>query len=162
MSKNFNQKFINPVKLLSEHTNRKGKLKGTKKEKKYLKCACPHHTYNRKGKMKATIEHDGSGNCRCFMCGDIIPLKFANDSDLQKSTDQFYKNVTQCKLMVQSVGAGKEAVQQVTETAIAVKQFPKLYKNVRNAVQKRDKIKKNKKKNHTRNTSFGGWGSGRY
>ena len=76
MSKKENKKLLkgkitfgigdaNPVKLISNSINGKGKLRGSKKEKRELKGACNHYVFTRKGKMKPTIEPEGKGKCRC-------------------------------------------------------------------------------------------------
>lgn len=152
-----------PVKLISNHVNKKGKLRGEKHEKKMLRNACPHHVITKKGKLRATTEQDGKGNVRCYICGDIIPMKFADDTEIRKSTNGFYKYVTQAKLMAQAIGAGKKAIRQVTDTATLTKAFPKLYVNMRNVAQKQDKAKKaKKKKRYNGSSSYGAWGTRRY
>ena len=152
-----------PVKLISNRVGKRGKLHGDKKEKKMLRNACPHHIITRKGKLRATTEQDGKGNVRCYICGDIIPMKFADDAEIRKATNGFYKYVTQGKLMAQAIGAGKKAIRQVTDTATLTKAYPKLYVNMRNVAQKQDKAKKNKKKKRYGGSStYGSWGSRRY
>lgn len=152
----------NPVRIVTDHVTRQGKFKGSKKEKRALRNVCPHHIITKKGKVKPTIERDGNGNCRCYMCKDIIPLKFADRAEIQKVTGRFYSYVTQAKLMAQSINAGKKAIHQVTDTAILTKMFPGLYNNLANVAQKQDKAKKQKKRNQRYSSgSYGGWGAKR-
>ena len=151
-----------PLRLVTNHVSKKGKIRGNKKEKRAMKNICQHHIITKKGKVKATIEQDGKGNCRCYLCGDIIPMKFANDSEIIKTTNNLYKYVSQAKLMAQSIGAGKKAIHQVTDTATLVRMFPKLYINLRNVTEKQDKAKKQKKKKYNNSSNnYGGWGTRR-
>ena len=155
-------KDVDPLRLVTNHVNKKGKFKGSKKEKRAMKNICQHHIITRKGKVKATIEQDGNGNCRCYLCGDIIPMQFADDSEIAKTTQNMYKYVSQAKLMAQSIGAGNKAIHQLADTSILVRMFPKLYINLRNVTKKQDKAKKQKnKKNNRSYSNYGGWGTNR-
>ena len=165
MSKKENKKLLkgkitfgigdaNPVKLISNSINGKGKLRGSKKEKRELKGACNHYVFTRKGKMKPTIEPEGKGKCRCYICGDIVPMDLLQEGEIVKETKRFYDRASQAVFMAQSLGANKNTVAQLTDTKILVKKFPKTYTNLRKVAEKQDRAKKNSKNKNRR--GYGG------
>lgn len=171
MSKKENKKLLkgkiingigdaNPVKIVSNSINGKGKIRGNKKQKREVKAICNHYIYTRKGKLKPTIEPEGRGKCRCYICGDIVPMDLLQEGEIIKETKRVYDRVSQAAFMAQSLDAGKNVVAQITDTKNLLKKFPKTYTNLRKVAEKLDRTTKNKKKNKNHNggsSSLGQW-----
>ena len=150
-----------PLKIVSNGVNKKGKFSGSKKEKKAKRDICQHHIITKKGKVKPTIEPDGKGVCRCYLCGDIVETQLANEGEVAKVTNQFYSKVTQAVFMAQSLGAGHKVIEQLTDTKILTRRFPKCYNNLANVARKQDRVKKNKKNKNSGyggSSQYGSWG----
>ncbi len=147
-----------PVKIISEHISKKGKLKGSKKEIKSLKAICPHHRYTKKGKKRFTVTRAGGNTMRCTLCGKTWKADFYKPENLNKRVDECAEVVDQMKFMAQAIGAGKESVREVTNISIHLGRIKKMYKKLQNVAAKRDKIKNKKNKKKTSANSYGSWG----
>ena len=104
--------------------------------------------------MKPTIEPEGKGKCRCYICGDLVPMDLLQEGEIVKETKRFYDRASQAVFMAQSLGANKNTVAQLTDTKILVKKFPKTYTNLRKVAEKQDRAKKNRKNKNRR--GYGG------
>lgn len=147
---------VDPVKTVSDHMNKKGRLRGNKKEIRALRSICPHHAINRKGKVKVRVHKEGDKNCQCDICKDRFQLGFYTDQQYDKAYDTFKPVASQAKLIAVAVGAGKETVQEVTTLNVLLDRSRKTMKNLRNVAQKQQS-KKKKKKNKGQSRQLGGW-----
>lgn len=147
---------VDPVKTISSHLNKKGRLRGSKKEVKALKSICPHHVLNRKGKVKVRVHKEGDKNCQCDICKDKFQLGFYKDQQYDEAYAAYKPMISQAKLIMTAVGAGKETVQEITALNILADRSQKTMKNLRNVAQKQQN-KKKKKKNKRQSKQLGGW-----
>ena len=144
----FDLSGVDPVREVSKHLNKKGKLKGSKKEVKNLRSICMHHAINRKGKIKPRITSDEGGhgkNCRCTICQDRFRTGFYNDQEVNERYRNFKQVASQLKFMLVAEGANKEAVREAAELNLHVDRLPKIYRNARTIADKQGKKRKKKR-----------------
>lgn len=152
----FSMAGVDPVKVVSEHLTKKGKIKGSKKEVKNIKSICPHHALNRKGKKKAKVQPLKGKMCQCKICQEKYKQDFYTDQELDKAYNEIKPQMSQAKLLVQATNADKYSVQYISEANIYIDRFGKFYRNLRSVGQKQDKTKKKKKKDNL-SSELGGW-----
>lgn len=146
---------VNPVQTITEHTNKKGKLTGSKKEVKALRSICTHHVMTKKGKLKPQLHDEGNKYCQCPICRERIRTAFYSDQEYDAARNPFKEIASQEKFLAQATGAGKQTMEEILTLNVAIDRNKKLYQNLRAVAEKKDKIKK-KKKNNTYN-GMGGW-----
>lgn len=160
MSKNnkniYDLSGVDPVVEVSKHLTKKGKLSGSKKEKKALKSICPHHALNRKGKIKVRIHDEGNKNCQCDICKERFRSGFYSDQEFDAAYSKLKPIASQAKLLSIATGAGKGTVQEIASLNLQIDRFGKTYRNLRSIAEKQDKVKNKKKKNRERE-NLGGW-----
>lgn len=147
---------VDPTAEVTKHLTKKGKLAGSKKEKKALRSICTHHAINRKGKIKAKIHDEGNKNCQCDICKERFRSGFYTDQEFDSAYRGFKPIASQAKLLSVATGASKSTVQEVAELNLRIDRFGKTYRNLRNIAQKQDKVK-NKKKKQREVENIGGW-----
>ena len=146
---------IDPVLEVTKHLNKKGNLKGSKKEVKTLRSICCHHVMNKKGKVKPKI-HEENRNCKCPICKDKFRPDFYSDQEYDKAYNGYKPIVSQAKFLAVATGASKTSVQRVAGFSLDLDRFGKTYKNLRSVAQKQDKVK-NKKKRRKETEDLGSW-----
>ena len=160
MSKNnknvYDLSGVDPIVEVSKHLTKKGKLTGSKKEKKALRSICTHHALNRKGKIKARIHDEGNKNCQCDICKERFRSGFYTDQEFDAAYNKIKPIASQAKLLSIATGAGKGTVQEIASLNLHIDRFKKTYTNLRSVAEKQDKVK-NKKKKHQESENLGGW-----
>ena len=149
---------VDPVKAITEHTNKNGKLRGSKKEKAALRSICEHHTISKKGKkVRARLDvHDR--NCTCKICQEKFSLDFYSDQQYDKAYAPYKAILSQGKLLAVATNADLKTQQEICELNLRADRYKKIYGNLRKAGEKRQKIKdKKKKENKKPNGTFGAW-----
>lgn len=164
MAKKINQKNdiydlkgIDIIELMESHTNNKGKIVGTKKEKKVLKDCCCHFLKSKKGKLKPRTELLNK-QLRCRTCGNLIRPSYYSDNEVDKRFDAVDEVLSQGQLVAVASGAGNKVLQNFAEAKMHNRKARNDYKKVRNIAEKNEKSKKQKKNKKTRpSNSFSGW-----
>lgn len=152
---------VDLVRMLTERTSKKGKIRGSKKEKRMTKLSCPHHRYKgNKGKKVATIVNDGKGQCRCTVCGAVFPADFVSKKEVQKRIHQVTTLAEQTAFVNQVVGGGKKTAARIAKFNIDAHDFVHLYENEKKVAQKQENMHKKKKKGHNKykGSQMGGYG----
>lgn len=148
---------VDPVRLVTKHLTKKGKLTGaSKKEKRIIRDVCPHHTFTRKENLRTWLEPDGKKRLRCPICGESFPAAYFEEHEVRERVRSVKEIASQAKMLAVAVGSDKRTVQQVSEFNLHLGMFPKLYGNLAAISKKKDKNKK-KKKEKRRNRDLGGW-----
>lgn len=151
------------VARVTEALNKKGRIsKGSKKEVRMLRYACPHHMFDKKkGKVVPTLGKSGGGNgkmlycnaCKASFTGQILTDKEV-DNGMRKAQDI----VQQLKFLIHAAGGSQEDVRYVTNAAVAIYQLPGVYKKARKIVEKKQKLgKKDKRNTKKQSNQFGAW-----
>lgn len=153
------------VALVTKNLNKKGVLKGeTKKETKQLRAFCAHHKKsNKKHKDKAMIYTDSNGICSCPACQKSFSSNFKTKDEVKKLNKELDGLFQQTKFASIAVNGDNRMVYSVGKLSLEMKKFFKVYNHTRKIAEKRDKIKKNKKKNNSGNGSnqYGYWSTKR-
>lgn len=154
------------VARITESLNKKGRIsKGSKKEVRMLRYACPHHKYNKKThKIEPTLAKTGGGNGKMLFC-EACKASFTGQILTDKEVDNGMKKaqdiVQQLKFLVHAAGGDQEDVRYVTNAAVAIYQLPGFYKKARRVVEKQQHLggKKRKHERGDRNKMehFGSW-----
>lgn len=151
---------VDPIKAVSQHVNKNGKLTGDKKEKKALRSICEHHVISKKGKkIKAQLDIHGK-QCTCKVCRETMPVDFYDDQQYDKVYAPFKAILSQGKLMAAATNADLKTQQEICELNLRADNYKKVYGNLRKVTEKQDKIKK-KKSNKGRDKNGGSFGSWR-
>lgn len=154
-----NKKMLKPVQLVTEATNKKGKLKGkSKSQTKYLKGICPHHVITKKGKLKPRVFNNGNGECICTLCGARFPAKFYDNDSLHNVVGEMTVLNDQCKFLATSVHAGAGTVDYYSEMGAQLVNYGKNYKKLRSVADKQNNVRKKKKRNNYGSSQYGSWG----
>ena len=145
------------VKMITQVTSPNGKIKASKKKKKVIRDACVHTRYVNKRMTKKSpfITSDGKGMVRCKICGEVFPSSFYEEDTVRQRTKDFSAVVTQAAFINQAIDGGDDSANYIASLNIGAKRFPAVYKRLVNVAEKKDKIKKNKKKQQK--ASIGGW-----
>lgn len=150
------------VAKLTEKTNKKGVIRGNnKKETKSLRAMCVHHRINKKGKIKPTISAAGD-RCECKMCGNKFPTKILKQDRLMEIYSPLKGYVNQAKFMAVAGDLGDEVTNFLCKFSVDLEKFPKVYRKIASAVEKKDSVKKKRHNKHGNNnsgsSSYGSWG----
>lgn len=147
---------VDPIRVVSEHVNKSGKLKGNKKEVKAFRSICEHHLINKKGKkVKAKLEVHGK-NCTCKICRETMPMEFYDDQAVERAIKPAKQLMSQAKLIAGATNADLKTQQRVCEANLHLDAFPGLYKSLRKVAEKREKVKK-QKKNKEKHSAYDSW-----
>jgi len=155
-SKELQMLLKDPAGVIPAITSKKGKIKGDKKTRKMVRLVCPH-CIKKGNKMKVKMKPDGNGNMRCQICGDIIKPKFFSKEEVHSRTKKELEMISQGKLAAQSLGLPSSNVQDIALTYMAVHKYENTYNNIAEAVNKKDRIKRNKKNKNRGYQSYGSW-----
>lgn len=153
---------VDPIKTLSQHVTKNGKIVGSKKEKQAMRSICEHHVISKKGKkVKAKLNIHGK-QCECEICKDRFPTTFYSDQDYDKAYQPYKAVLSQGKFMAASTNADMKTQQEICELNYRADRFKKVYQNLRKVAEKKDRIdkKKNEKKNGGR-SAFDVWHVGK-
>lgn len=148
----------NPLKVVTNHVNKKGRLTGSKKEKAVLRSICPHHVLDKKGRIKkAKLDSvDHGKKCQCRICQDKFKSGYYTDQEYEKGYSSFKEIISQAKMVAVAVGADQKSIQGIATLNLQVDRFGKVYRNLRKLGQKQDKVK-GKKKRKRESGSMGEW-----
>lgn len=151
----------NIIGKLTKYLSKNGRLKGkTKHETKALEGACLHHKQKQSGKIKPMIENDGHGRCYCEACDHSFQTAPFNDKDLDERYENLDEIVQQAKFLAAALDAGDDTEQYLATTCILLANFPKTYRKLKAAAEKRDKIHKKSKgktQKYGGSSTLGGW-----
>lgn len=147
---------VDPVRMVTKHLTKKGKLTGSKKEKKIIREMCPHHTYTRKGKLRPWMDPDGKKQLRCPICGEKFKAGYYEEHEVRSRANGLKEVASQAKMLSVATGADKKTVQTVAEFNVRLGAFPKIYNNLVSISKKKDKQKR-RKKDRKRNRDLGTW-----
>lgn len=161
-NKNGNNRVVkgNIVATITANLNKHGEIKGSnKKETKNLKAMCPHHKETKKGKNKAMVWNNGDGSLKCTMCDNRVPTDLKSKEDVKKTISPTQDLLSQARYMTVAADLGKEEQAYFARLSVDLANFPKVYGRVKHIVEKRENMRKRKKKNGNRNNSgvYGGW-----
>ena len=153
----YNMSNVDPIRAVSKHVTKNGKLTGDKKEKQVLRSICEHHVISKKGKkMKAQLNIHGK-TCECQICKERFPTKFYSDQEYDKAYGAFKPVLSQSKLMAAATNADLATQQEICELNLRADKFKKVYTNLRKVTEKKDKIEKKKKEKGKKQSSYGAW-----
>ena len=156
----FNLQGVDILQLVTDRSGKKGKFHGTKKEKKVLKWICPHTKYKKKGKKAPFIVNEGGKNCRCLLCNQRFKADFLSEGEVKKRVDSVQEVTTQAAFMNQTINGGADTTRFLAETSLHLMNLGKTYKKLASICEKKDSIRKKKKKNkNSYGSNLGGWGT---
>lgn len=151
----------NIIGKLTKYLSKNGRLKGkTKAETKALKAACLHHKQKGNGKIKPMIENDGQGRCYCEGCEESFLAAPYDDKALNTAFDDFNEILQQAKFLSAALDAGDDTEQYLAKLNMMLVHFTKVYRKLREAAEKRDKIHKKSKgktQKYGGSSTLGGW-----
>lgn len=146
---------------ISKYISKNGKIKGkNKKQTKALRCACTHHVISKKGKIRPNIDNDGNGVCYCEGCNESFRSKLFSDEELSTIFEDQNEVLQQAKFLATALDAGEETEEYLAVLNILLSEFPKTYRKLRNAAEKKDRIQKKSKgktEKYNGSSAFGGW-----
>lgn len=150
---------IDVIGLQTKHRKKSGGFKGTKNEKKTLKCGCVHAVYQGKNKkVKRTVHPDRKrGEVICENCGRAIPTSFYSNQDINKAFNKTDTIISQAAFMQTSMGASKKTVNLTSNLLLMNDKARKTAIRTKNVAEKQEKMKK-KKKNNKNKMEYGTWG----
>lgn len=149
-----------PVKAVTAHLNKKGKLRGkNKKETKMLYSICQHHIVSQNGKVKARISNN-DGMCTCKICGEQFPAAPFSNTEVKDAIGSVKQIVNQAKFLATALNAGEDTTKAFSEDAVMLQTLSKRYKRITKIAKKQGDMKKKKKGNGNNNGSqqLGSWG----
>lgn len=139
---------------------KKGRLKGAnKKQTRILRGSCVHHVITKNGKIKGTWSNNGKGQCQCYLCKATWPTKMLDKYEVEKKLHGAKELVNQAKFISQAINADRKTVTFYANLGASLEMFPNEYNNIKRIVEKRDSLKKKKKKggNSGPKTTIGYW-----
>lgn len=148
------------VATITNNLNKHGEIRGeSKKQRKMLKAACPHHKITKKGKIKPTIYNDGNNTCTCEMCGAKFTTHLHTKEETKKIVGNMKEMLDQARFMNQAADLGKETATYLAKLSVDVSHFSKTYGKIKKAVERSENVKNKKKKNRGNGggSSYGAW-----
>ena len=144
---------------VTKHLNKKGRLKGkNKKETKALKGMCPHHKITKRGKVKPTIFNQDGKYCICYMCGQEFPMNFYKNEELDEIIGNMKELNNHNKYTSVATNSGDGMVDFFANVGVALEQYKKNAKRVRNVASKEHNVKRRRNNKATGSSQFGSWG----
>lgn len=147
------------VMQVTKHLTKKGRLKGkNKKETKALKGLCPHHKFTKRGKIKPTIFNADGHYCTCYMCGQEFRAGFYDDDEIKELVDGMKELNNQNKFTSVATNSGESMIDYFAQVGVALEQYVKNAKRVRNVASSASKAKRKKRRTRSGSSQYGSWG----
>lgn len=147
---------VNVTRVVSNALNKKGHLKGEKKEVKRLRSVCTHHVINKRGKIKPRFHENGKNVCQCNICRETWKADYYSTEEVDSAIGGIKPIASQAKFIAQAINADQKTIQTEAAFNLYLDNFGKDYKNLVKVAVKKDKNKNNKKKKGKK-SSIGGW-----